>query len=202
MPVVNQLPASERLVWSFWVAAAIVFVGGLVPLVFGGTSSRMVVTIVPFTVGAVAMAVCGFVYQQGRLVSAVLYFVAGLAIVYGMLAMFAIPLQLAVLGTCYPTPAHCAGAGRPLTPGENTGMGFAAGFGLISLFVGFLGLMIVFRKPVVPPAPAPPVRTIPPLKTPEPVGAAPKAAVEEDPELPAPEELPELPPHESETPTT
>jgi hypothetical protein len=149
--------------------------------------------------------VCGFVYQQGRLVSAVLYFVAGLAIVYGALAMFAIPLELAVLGTCNPSPATCAGGvGRPLTTGENTGMGFAAGFGLVALFVGFLGLMIVFRKPVLPPAPAPPVRNIPPVKTPEPEreARAPVAAEaeKEEPELPAPEELPELPAHESAEP--
>jgi hypothetical protein len=203
LPVVNQVPVQERLVWSFWAAAAVAFVGGLLPLVFGGTSSRMVNVIVPFTIGAAALAVCGFVYQQGRLVSAVLYFVAGLAIVYGVLAMFAIPLELTVLGTCNPSPATCLGGiGRPLTAGENTGMGFAAGFGLVALFVGFLGLMIVFRKPVLPPAPAPPVRNIPPVKTREPEREAPASvaaeAEREEPELPAPEELPELPAHESE----
>jgi hypothetical protein len=207
LPVVNQFsanPAQERLVWSFWAAAAVAFVGGLLPLVFGGTHSRMVNVIVPFTIAAVALTVCGFVYQQGRLISSILYFVAGLAVVYGLLAMFAVPLELAVLGTCN-SSGPCVGAvGRPLTSGENTGLGFAVGFGLVALFVGFFGLMIVFRKTAPPPITTPRVRTIPPVKTPEPNAEVPAAvAVErEKPELPAPEEPPELPAHESENSTT
>ena len=221
MALVDQaLAGKDRLVWSFWLAAGIAFVGGLTPLVFGGTSSRLVPTVIPFTVAAVAMGACALLNRQGRLVSAVLYFVAGLAIVYGILAMFAIPLELAVLGSCPAAPAPCTtGMGRPLTVGENTGMGFAAGFGLVALFVGFFGLMVVFRRPVLPEL-TPPVRQIPPIATakaaqPETVkteavetkaatnGAAPKAA-EDEPELPAHEgaELPELPPHESEPPST
>jgi hypothetical protein len=203
------VPGRDRLVWSFWAAAGVVFVGGLLPLVFGGTSSRMVHVIVPFTVGAVALAISGFVYQHGRLVSAVLYLVAGLAIVYGILAMFAIPLELAVLGTCSPSPAPCIdGAGRPLTPGESTGLGFASGFGLMAMFLGFLGLMIVFRKPAVLPAPAPPVRAIPAVQAPKTESQVPAAAAAEAREpqaalpAPPPEELPELPAHELETPTT
>jgi hypothetical protein len=206
LPVVNQIPAQDRLVWSFWAAAVVAFVGGLLPVVFGGTSSRMVNVVVPFTVAAIALAVCGFVYQEGRLLSSVLYFVAGLGIVYGMLAMFAVPLELAVLGACNPSPAPCVGAGRPLTAGENTGMGFAAAFGMAALFLGFFGLMIVFRKTAPPPAPAPPVRSIPPFKASEPTAQEPAAVaaevVKEPGELPAPEEPPELPAHESEEPST
>src|SRR5262245_1611128 len=169
---------------------------------------------VPFTVAGAAMAACALANRQGRLVSAILYFVGGLAIVYGILAMFAIPLELAVLGACPNPPAPCAtGMGRPLTVGENTGMGFAAGFGLAALFVGFFGLMVVFRRPVLPMSMPAPVRQMPPLVPAKPPeadakaaedGAAPEEAAEEEPELPAhlEEELPELPPHESEPPTT
>ena len=42
---------------------------------------------------------------RGRSLAATLYFVAGLAIVYGILAMVAVPLRLAVVGTCPPAPA-------------------------------------------------------------------------------------------------
>src|SRR5690242_12341532 len=81
---------------------------------------------IPFTIAALAMGGCALVHRQGRAITAILYFAAGLALVYGMLAMFAVPLELAVLGTCAAPPAPCVGGvGRPLTVGENTGMGFA-----------------------------------------------------------------------------
>jgi hypothetical protein len=211
---VEQPSGQERLVWSFWLAAGLAAVGGVLPLVFGGTSSRMATVIVPFAIGAIALALCGFLHNQGRAVRAIVYFVAGLAIVYGILAMFSIPLELAVLGTCPAPPAPCTGGlGRPLTVGENTGMGFAAGFGLLALFSGFFGLMVVFRKPLLPAAP-PPVRHVPAVEAPNqaqaeaatessPNGAAP-VVDDEEPELPAheEEERPELPPHESSSPTT
>jgi len=224
---VNQAAVRDRLIWAFWVAAGIAAIGGLLPLAFGGTSSRIATVIIPFWIGAAALAACGFLHDQGRAVSGVLYFLAGLAIVYGLLAMFAVPLQLAVLGSCDPAPAPCAaGLGRPLTVGENTGMGFAAGFGLAALFVGFFGLMVVFRKPVLPTMP-PAARSIPPIQAPAPPanetdtptaeeaapaveaeaasnGSVPATPEEEHGELPAheEEELPELPPHESTPPTT
>lgn len=205
--------ASDRLVWAFWLAATVAFVGGLLPVVFGGTSSRMANAVVPFTIAALAMAACGFIHRQGRSITAVLYFIAGLALVYGMLAMFAVPLELAVLGSCPPAPAPCSGGvGRPLTTGENTGMASAAGFALVSLFVGFFGLMVVFRKPAVTP-PAPPVKTHVAPRKPEPAAAQPPAkptngsapaVAEAEPELPphVEEELPELPPPEPDPPTT
>ena len=146
-----------------------------------------------------------------------LYFVAGLALVWGMLTMFAFPLELAVLGTCPAPPEACtSGLQRPLTINENTGIGFAAGFAFAALFVGFLGLMVVYRRHVVT-ATALPVRSIPPVASsretspvePSAAPAAPtngaKPAVEEpELELPAHEEedRPELPPHESSPPTT
>lgn len=206
--LVNQLTAQDRVAWSFWAAGVVALVGGLLPLLIGGTSSRVANVAIPFTIAAVAFAGCGFVFRQGRTVSAILYFLAGLGIVYGMLAMFSVPLQIAALGSCAAPPAPCAaGLMRPLTVNENTGMGFATGFGVAALFVGFFGLMVVFRRAVVL-APIPPVRKIPPV-TPQAAEPAPAAdlqaerVVEEEPELPAheEEELPELPAHESESST-
>ena len=213
MALVNAMSSEDRLVWSLWLAAAIVFVGGLTPLVFGGTSSRMAGVAVPYTVAAAAFAGCALVQRQGRLFTALLYFVGGLAIVYGLLSMFAVPLQLAVLGSCPVAPEPCPGGlPRALSSGENTGIGAATGFGLVAIFVGFFGLMVVFRR-ATQSISSPPVRQIPPVVAPESVqpvpedkvaanGASPEA-VEEEPELPAhvEEELPELPPHESDPPT-
>lgn len=199
--------------WSLWLGAAIVFIGGLTPLVFGGTSSRMASVVVPFTVAAAAFAGCALAHRQGRLFTALLYFVGGLAIVYGLLSMFAVPLQLAVLGSCPVAPGPCtSGLPRALSAGENTGLGAAAAFGLVAMFVAFFGLMVIFRRAVAP-STTPPVRQIPPVVAAPAVKPATTRAAEngaeataaaEEPELPphVEEQLPELPPHESDPPTT
>lgn len=192
--------------WTLWVAAALAVVGGVVPFVFGGTSSRIDIVIIPFWIGAAVFAACAFLPNQSRGVTALLYFIGGLAIVYGLLSIFSLPVRLAVLGTCPAPPAPCTtGLPTPLTNGENTGMGVAAAFGILAIFLGFYGLVTVYRKSSVTQN-APPVRTIPPVAPPPqpaPV-TAPPAAVVEEPELPAheEEELPELPPHESTSDTT
>jgi hypothetical protein len=219
---VNQTLGQEyRSVWSLWAAAGILVVGGLMPLVFGGTSSRVASVIFPFVAGAIALAAIALFHTQSRTVLAVIYFVAGLAIVYGLLSMFSLPVRLAVLGTCPALPAPCtSGLERPLTDGENTGMGAAAALGIVAIFMGFFGLVTIFRRPVVPQF-SPPVRKIPPVAraapatapqsapappAPEPAPEAKQAepADEPEPELPAheEEELPELPPHESSSATT
>lgn len=206
-----------RLIWSFWAAAGLSAVGGAIPFLIGGQSSRISSVFIPFAVAALAFVACALAHDQGRLPATLLYLFAGLAIVYGVLTMFAVPLMLAVLGTCPLPPAPCAaGLPHPLTLAENTGIGFATGFGVGALFVGFFGLAVVYRRTAIP-APKPPVRSIPPIDSTRPttVAAAPTpiaengakpAATPEEPELELPahqeEERPELPPHESNPPTT
>ncbi|TMC83555.1 MAG: hypothetical protein E6I61_01495 [Chloroflexi bacterium] len=204
--MIPSLGQEQRRIWSIWAAAGIVAFGGLMPLVFGGTSSRVAGVIVPFWIAAIAIGACGLLRTQSRTVLSIIYFVAGLAIVYGLLSMFTLPIRLAVLGTCPALPAPCpTGLSRPLTDGENTGMGAAAALGIAALFLGFYGLMTIFRGAVIPQL-ARPVRKIPPVATPvaptrapEPAAVVARAASETEPELPAHEEaeLPELPPHES-----
>src|SRR6185436_121612 len=98
-------------------------------------------------------------------------------IVYGLLTMFALPLQLAVLGTCPIPPQPCpSGLQHALTVPENTGIGAAAAFGIAGLFIGFFGLVVVYRRASAAVASvAPPVRTIPPV-APRPVKPAPVEA--------------------------
>jgi hypothetical protein len=187
------------------VAAVLVALGGVAPFVFGGTSSRIDSVLIPFWIGAAIFGLCAFLPNQSRGVTAILYFVGGLAIVYGLLSIFSLPVRLAVLGTCPAPPARCTtGLPVPMTNGENTGMGVAATLGILAIFLGFFGLVTVYRRSAVVPS-APPVRSIPPVPsptpppTPEPVAVAvtKEEPAAEEPELPAPEELPELPPHES-----
>lgn len=199
----------QSFIWSFWLAAAIVFIGGLLPVVFGGTSSRVNGVILPFAVGGIALVACGLLNNQGRAMVAVVYFVAGLAIVFGLLSMFSLPIRLAALGSCPIAPHPCTtGLPRSLSDGENTGLAAATAFGIVAVFVGFFGLVTAYRRAAIP-AFIPPERKIPPVTPPTPVQdtAAPAEPepvpeVEPEPELPAPEELPELPAHESNTAST
>ena len=205
----------QRLIWSFWLAAGIALVGGLLPFVFGGTSSRLTGVILPFAVGAAGFAACALLNTQSRLVVAIIYFLAGLAIVYGLMSMFSLPVRLAALGSCPVPPQPCTtGLPRALSDAENNGIGAAAAFGIAALFVGFFGLVTLYRRTAVPQF-VPPVRKIPPMPpattsdSPDHPRSAvaemadkPDEAEDEELELPAPEELPELPAHESTTSTT
>jgi hypothetical protein len=216
----------QRLIWSFWLAAGIVMVGGLAPIVFGGISSRISGVILPFAVAAAGFAACALLNTQSRLLIAIIYFLAGLAIVYGLMSIFSLPVRLAALGSCPVAPQPCTtGLPRALSDAENNGIGSAAAFGIAALFVGFFGLVTVYRRTALPQF-VPPVRKIPPMPpatapattttttssssdSPDyPVSAVAQSAdtadepAEEELELPAPEELPELPAHESSTSTT
>jgi len=215
-------PATEqRTTWTLWAATGLLVLGGLAPFVFGGTSSRIDGVIFPFGVAAIILAACSLAPNLSRSAVAVLYFVAGLAIVYGLLSMFSLPVRLAVLGTCPAPPAACTtGLPKPLTDGENTGMGVAAALGILALLLGFYGLVTIYRRTAIAPF-TPPVRTIPPVAPtppvappppppadetppPEPVAVNARDEEKEEPELPPheEEELPELPPHDSSTSTT
>ena len=207
IPHVNMAPGKERMIWAFWGSAALAALGGLMPVVFAGVSGRLTGVIVPFWVAAVALGACAVIYQQGRVTATVVYFVAGLAIVFGLLAMFSLPLRLAVLGTCPAAPAACTtGLPRPLTDAENTGMGAAATLGILALFVGFFGLSVLYRRTAAPTV-APPERRIPPVpaRPAKPQPAAPTVDLTTPPagpdaEAAEPAEAPEeLPPHPEET---
>src|SRR5437879_9388517 len=134
--------------WAFGIAAGLAVIGALAPLAFTvGGHTRISGVAIPFGVAAVALAINAVTYHQGRTVAVAVYFVAGLAVVYGILAMLAIPLRLAVVGTCPAAPAHCpAGFEPPLTSGENSGLGTATFCGILAIFIGFYGLVALYRR--------------------------------------------------------
>src|SRR5712664_3409072 len=211
----------QRAMWAFWIAAALAAIGAVAPLSFSiGAHSRLQWVIVPFGIAAVVLGINAVMYHQGRSLAATLYFVAGLAIVYGILAMVAVPLRLAVVGTCPPAPARCPlGYEQPMTSAENSGLALASFCGVLAIFVGFYGLLMLYRRlgvrplqkslwPAKPPAqPAQPAEVAPAAVEAAPAPAAPRAArsrtrprakakpqaADEPKELPAPEEPKELP---------
>src|SRR6266851_3917681 len=153
----------QRVLWAFWLACGLSVVAGVAPTVFGGGSNRIGGVVIPFALGAALLAACALVYSQGRLIATLLYFLASLAIVYGMLAMLTLPLRLAVIGTCPPVPATCAaGLERPLTTGESNALGLPVGLGIVAILTGFFGLVTLYRRDTGARAPssAPPERRI------------------------------------------
>jgi hypothetical protein len=176
------------IMWMFWIAATLAAVGAVAPLAFSGIHGRISFVAIPFIIAAIALGANALMYPQGRPIAVALYFISGLAIVYGLLAMLAVPLRLAVYGMCPPAPARCApGFEQPLTNGESSGLGFATFLGILAIFVGFYGLLLLYRRrsqalrrsasswAVAPPAPSP---------TPAPPAAAPVAAAEPAPVAP------------------
>jgi hypothetical protein len=124
--------------------------------------------------------------------------------------MVAVPLRLAVVGTCPPEPAKCPlGFEAPMTSAENSGLALASFCGVLAIFVGFYGLLMLYRRlgggarprrgllwPAKPPAQqAPATEVAPPSAAPAPaapVVAAPVVAAREvtAPEVTAPEAAP------------
>jgi len=180
-PSVQQ---DQRVRLAFWVAGGLVAIGALAPLIVGGgIHSRVAGVFFPFAIAAVALVVNGVMYQQGRPLAVTLYFIAGLAIVYGILAMLAVPLRLAVVGTCPPAPVHCpVGFEQPLSGGENNGLGVATFCGVLGIFTGFYGLLLFYRRQGLAARRQP---SLWPARPPEQSTPAPTAPVEPAPAAPA-----------------
>ena len=182
IPLMDSTSQKEaRVLWSFWLACGLSITGGIAPLLLAaGGTNRVAVALIPFGVAAAAFAVDALIFDRGRPVATLLYFVASIALVYGMLAMIAIPLRVAVLGSCPPAPAACpVGFEYQLTSGENSGLAIGIAMGTLAILVGFFGLLMLFRLRPQVYAPAPPVRR--------------DAAV-----TPAPAAMPVAPPREAE----
>ncbi|HEV2036707.1 MAG TPA: hypothetical protein VGU71_21355 [Candidatus Dormibacteraeota bacterium] len=189
----EQLQRDPRVLWSFWVACGLAVTGGIAPLLLAlGGPNRLAGAVIPYAVAAGAMAANAIMYQRGRSLATALYFLAGVAIVYGMLLMFAVPLRLSVGGTCPDPPALCpAGLERGFTSGEATGFTVAVVMGVLSILSGFFGLLMLYRRQPKLPVSRPMERRI------APVAAAPATPVETPPAEPVATpagEPPEVPP--------
>src|SRR5258705_183578 len=92
IPLMDSTSQKEaRVLWSFWLACGLAVTGGIAPLLLAaGGANRVAVAVIPFGVGAAAMAVDALIYDRGKPVATLLYFVASIALVYGMLSMIAV----------------------------------------------------------------------------------------------------------------
>jgi hypothetical protein len=164
-----------RVLWSFWIACGLAATGGLLPfLSAAGGTNRIAGAAIPFGVAAMAFAANALLYDRGRPLATSLYFIAGIALVYGMLFMIAVPLRLAVVGTCNPAPDICPpGLERPMSGGEDSGLAIGVAMGMLAILVGFFGLQTLYhlRKQAIP---VPPVRRVRTPWVPRPAAAEPK----------------------------
>jgi len=133
--------------YAFWVAAALVAVGGVAPLIAAaGHSNRLAGIVVPFLGAAGANVALALLYRRGRSFTALIYFIGGLAIAYGLLLGLAVPLRIAVEGSCPPAPQVCAaGQELQLSSVETLGLSIAVAFGALALLTGFFGLLALYR---------------------------------------------------------
>jgi hypothetical protein len=215
-----ELPSNPIVERAFWVAAALAALGGVAPLLLAiGQPSRISAVFFPFAAATVAMAAVALFYRRGRPLSALVYFLGGLAITYGLLLALAVPMRLAVTGACPPAPQECAaGFELQLTAQETTGLTIAVAFGIMSLLAGFLGLSVLYRQrapaapptvwptrpPETPTTPPPPATRVEPEARPEPESEPqpepeaepiPEPALASEPDLPPPPQAePEIPP--------
>jgi hypothetical protein len=132
---------------AFWVAAALAAIGGIGPLIAAaGHTNRLAGIVVPFLGAAGANVALALLYRRGRSFSALVYFIGGLAVGYGLLLVLAIPLRIAVEGSCPPAPQRCTnGAELQLSSVETLGLSIAVGFGVLALLTGFFGLLALYR---------------------------------------------------------
>lgn len=132
---------------SFWAGCGIVALGGAGSLIAGaGHPNRVAGVVVPFVVAAGGFAVLALMHQRGRAFSTLAYIVTGLAIAYGLLLVLAVPMRLAVEGTCPPAPQRCtSGAELQLSSSETLALTIAVSFGVLALLVGYFGLVALYR---------------------------------------------------------
>ncbi|HEX9576600.1 MAG TPA: hypothetical protein VF993_02530, partial [Myxococcales bacterium] len=133
---------------AFWAAAGLAAIGGIGPLIAAaGHTNRLAGIVVPFLGAAGANGVLAVLYRRGRSFAALVYFIGGLAIAYGLLLVLAIPLRIAVEGSCPPAPQRCsAGQELQLSSVETLGLSIAVGFGALALLTGFFGLLALYRR--------------------------------------------------------
>ena len=132
---------------SFWVAGGLAIVAAIGPLIAAiGQTNRLAGVVVPMLGAAGGCAALALTYRRGRTFSALIYLVTGLAIVYGLLLALAVPMRLAVEGTCPPAPQRCTnGLEMQLSNPETLALSIAVGFGVLSLLTGFFGLLALYR---------------------------------------------------------
>jgi hypothetical protein len=112
----------------------------------GHGDNRVAVMAFPFAIGTAALAANALIPHRNSWLPALLYALAGLSVAYGIAVGLALPLRLAVEGTCRPAPAPCPlGFDRPMTGGESFGLEAAVACGFLALVLSFVAVEFQYR---------------------------------------------------------
>ncbi|HEV2029741.1 MAG TPA: hypothetical protein VGS16_14635 [Candidatus Dormibacteraeota bacterium] len=130
-----------------WVACVLTAAGGVIALVApAGGTNRLSGVALPFAVSAGAQAANALIQRRSGWLSGLLYAVAVVAILYGVLLALSVPFRLTIEGTCQPAPAACPlGFEVPITAGEKVAEYAAVIGGFVALLINFVAAELRFR---------------------------------------------------------
>jgi hypothetical protein len=140
----NGLSAAD---WCLLVGCVLTAAAGVIVLVApAGGANRVSGVALPFAVSAVAQLVNVLTRRRSAWLSGLLYAVAVLAILYGVILAVSVPLRLTIEGPCQPAPASCPlGFDLPIRAGETIAVYAAVVCGLLSMVVDFVAVELQFR---------------------------------------------------------
>jgi hypothetical protein len=111
-----------------------------------GGANRVSGVALPFAVSAVAQLANVLTRRRNGWLSGLLYAVAVLAILYGVILAVSVPLRLTIEGPCQPAPAPCPlGFDLPIRAGETIAVYAAVVCGLVSMVFTFVAVELQFR---------------------------------------------------------
>ena len=111
-----------------------------------GGANRVSGVALPFAVSAVAQLANLLTRRRSGWLSGLLYAVAVLAILYGVILAVSLPLRLTIEGPCQPAPAPCPlGFDLPIRAGETIAVYAAVIGGLVSMVLNFVAVELQFR---------------------------------------------------------
>lgn len=133
--------------WCLLVGCVLSAAGAVIVLAApAGGTNRISGVALPFALSAVAQVANVLTRRRSGWLSGLLYAVAVLAILYGVILAVSVPLRLAIEGPCQPAPAPCPlGFDLPIRAGENVAVYAAVVSGALSMLITFLALELQFR---------------------------------------------------------
>ncbi len=133
--------------WCLLVGCVVIAAGGVIVLVApAGGTNRVSGVVVAYAVSAVAQLANVPARRLNSWASGLLYALAVLAILYGVILAVSLPLRLTIEGACQPAPAPCPlGFDVPITAGENVAVFAAVICGAVSMLIVFVAAELQFR---------------------------------------------------------
>jgi len=144
--MINRLRSAPVDGWFLWVACLLAVGAAVVAVVAPGRETNRIAGVAfPLLIGAAVLAANALTRGRSPWLSALLYAIASVAILYALILALSVPLRLAVEGMCQPAPAPCQlGFDRPLTSAESFGVTALCVLGALSLLFTFIAAEVEY----------------------------------------------------------